>query len=29
MKYFEAYEKKEVYGSSNWRDELSIEINEF
>jgi hypothetical protein len=27
MKYFEPYEKKEIYGSSNWRDELNIEIS--
>lgn len=23
-KYFDAYDKKEIYGSSYWRDELNI-----
>lgn len=27
FRYFEAYEKKEIYGNSQFREELSFEIN--
>lgn len=27
FRYFEAYDKREIYGNSQFREELSIEIN--
>lgn len=28
-KYFEPYEKKDIYGKDYWRDEMAIELTEF
>lgn len=28
-RYFETYDKKEIYGNEHWRDDLSIELSEF
>lgn len=28
-RYFEAYDKKEIYGNEHWRDDLIIELSEF
>jgi hypothetical protein len=28
-KYFEPYEKKEIYGKDYWRDEMVIELTDF
>jgi hypothetical protein len=28
-KYFEQYEKKEIFGKDYWREDMTIELNEF
>jgi hypothetical protein len=28
-KYFEQYDKKDIFGKEYWRDEMQIELNEF